>query len=78
MSEEKKEGASKDEVIFGLAKDLVETAFQIKKVLAVCSVPYTHIEETRLLGAVADQILASYTKPKAEKEDNDEREEKMG
>lgn len=74
MSKEKK--LNEKAIILSLAKDLVETAVQVKKVLAVCSVPYSHIEEARLLGLMAEEIINSYTKNK--EEGKDEATEKVG
>ena len=52
------------EKIRAIAKDLVELAIQTQKVLSVSAIPYSAIEEARLLAIMTNQILNEYTNRK--------------
>lgn len=74
MSEESKvegldEIENKNEVIAALVKDLVEVSISAQKVLAGSAIPFSLIEEARLLALMTNQVLSEYTK-----EESDEKE----
>ena len=66
-NEESKEISDKERTLM-VAKDLVEYALQVQKVLATASVGVSNIEEARLLVAMTNMVLDKYTKEKEKDE----------
>jgi len=60
MTNEKEEITDKERALI-IAKDLVELSIQTQKVLATASIPFSGIEEARLLVIMTNSILEDYT-----------------
>jgi hypothetical protein len=65
--------SNKNEVIAALVRDLVEVSISAQKVLAGSAIPFSLIEEARLLAAMTNEVINSYTKEEDESEEKVER-----